>query len=315
MADSSRSRFAVTCGDPAGCSPWLLEALLKARHSDETFLIAGPRSLRDFLADRTEIPTGSGLQWLETGSIDPEQILSGELNHATGEVAYRALQGAMKISPESLDGLLTLPLSKVVVNSAGFPDFVGHTELLEDHFDRKAVMAFFGSCLNVVVLTRHLPLRKVPESLTEQAVVSTIRTVNDHYVDRWGKVPSFAVLGLNPHAGEEGRLGNEEKDVLKPAIQTLREEGIDVDGPVPADGYLPVHGQSVDVVVACYHDQGLIPFKQRHFFDGVHATLGLPLPRVSPDHGVAADRVPDGEVDPSSTLNCLRWLRGKSPED
>jgi 4-hydroxy-L-threonine phosphate dehydrogenase PdxA len=176
-------------------------------------------------------------------------------------------------------------------------------------------MAFFGSELNVALVTRHQPLRNVPEVLTREKVVSTVRTLVNYFENRRDRSPSLALLGLNPHAGEEGRLGNEDLDLLKPAVNSLRNDGIDIEGPVPADGYLPVQGTSVDVVVACYHDQGLIPFKQKHFFDGVHATLGLPVNRVSPDHGIAADRAQSGNVDSTSTMNCLRWLRGEPPHE
>jgi 4-hydroxythreonine-4-phosphate dehydrogenase len=288
--------------------------LLSARQSDEAMVFVGPASLRGFLFEQFGEELGPGVEWLESGSVEPSTIVSGEPDEQTGETAYRSLREALKLSLDRFDGLLTLPLSKESVQSAGYEEFVGHTELLEEHYDTRGVMAFFGSELNVALVTRHQPLRDVPESITTEQIVRTARTVSEYFETERNMSPSMAVLGLNPHAGEGGRLGSEDQNIIEPAVASLKEENLDIVGPVPADGFIPVNGESVDVILACYHDQGLVPFKQRHFFDGVHATLGLPLKRVSPDHGIAADRAPSGDVDPTSTLNCLRWLRGDPPE-
>jgi 4-hydroxythreonine-4-phosphate dehydrogenase len=303
-------KYVVTGGDPAGCSPWLARDLLREREPDETLVFVGPASLRGFLVEQKGESLAPGIEWVEAGRLDSDQLASGVLSAETGEVAYRSLREALKLSYQDLDGLLTLPLSKKHVQAAGYTEFVGHTELLEDHFGTDGVMTFFGSSMVVALLTRHCPLREVPDRVTREKIRWTVRTITSFYEKKRDRKPSVAVLGLNPHAGEDGTLGTLERDVMSPALEELRDDGYDVSGPYPADSYLPVHGEESDVILAPYHDQGLVPFKQKHFFDGVHATLGLPIARVSPDHGVAAEVAPTGSVDSTSTLNGLRWLRG-----
>lgn len=300
----------VTVGDPAGCSPVLAAELIEACDEDEILTFVGPASLRGFLLDYLEQNRlGDNVKWVEVGSLDRDRILSAEPNLDTGEVAFRSLRQALELCRPGEDALLTLPLSKAVVQSAGHGDFVGHTEELEAHFDTDGVMTFFGETLNVALITRHIPLREVPDVLTQEKVEWTVRAVHDFYERSGTEDPALALLGLNPHAGEDGKIGTEDETVLKPAVETLRADNIDIEGPYPADSFLPVQGDTVDCLFACYHDQGLVPFKQNHFFDGVHATLGLPVPRVSPDHGVALAAVQDDSINPESTLNCLRWLR------
>lgn len=300
----------VTLGDPAGCSPVLAARLIEVCGDDEVLTFVGPTSVRGFLLDHLErTHLGDNVNWVECGSLPRDRVLSAEPNADTGESAYESLQQALELSQPGETSLLTLPLSKATVQSAGYEDFVGHTEELESYFDTDGVMTFFGETLNVALITRHIPLRDVPEVLNKSKVEWTVRSVYDFFRQSGTEDPSLAILGLNPHAGEDGKIGTEDRDVLEPAIQALRKDGIDVEGPYPADSFLPVHGDSVDCLFACYHDQGLVPFKQNHFFDGVHATLGLPVPRVSPDHGVALGAVENDSINSESTLNCLRWLR------
>lgn len=303
----------VTGGDPAGCSPWLALKLLEKRRDDESFVMVGPAVLRNFLESERGRPLGPGVEWVEAGEPGSGVVASGDPDERTGEAAYQSLVAALERCDEDVDGLLTLPLSKAAVQAAGHPDFVGHTELLEDYFDTEGVMTFFGADLVVALLTRHCPLGEVPDRLDAELLARVVRTVARYYRNDRGVDPALGLLGLNPHAGEDGRIGRTEVEVLEPAVEELRDEDYDVRGPYPADSFLPVGRDEVDVVLACYHDQGLVPFKQKHFFDGVHATLGLPVRRVSPDHGVAADVAPSGNVDPTSALNCLRWLRGDPP--
>lgn len=303
-------KFLVTCGDVAGSSPWLLKELVEDRSAKESMVILGPASLRGFLLEKSGKPhLDSRIEWIETGNVESSEVISGEPTAKTGEVAYRAVKRALKLSRRDVDGLLTLPLSKAAVKQGGYDTFVGHTEMLEDHFDTRGTMTFFGDSMTVALVTRHCSIARIPSEISREKIMITIRTVADFFRDNRGLDPSIALLGLNPHAGEDGRMGTEDRDLLEPAITDLRSEGFNVEGPYPADSFIPVHGESVDVIVACYHDQGLVPFKQNHFFDGVHSTLGLPILRVSPDHGIAAEQASNGEVDPRSTLNCLKWLR------
>ncbi|MFB6346647.1 MAG: PdxA family protein [bacterium] len=300
----------ITAGDVAGCSPALAAALIEDRKPEETLTFVGPASLRGFLLDRLGAHRlGSGVEWVEVGQVEREQIFSAQPTETTGENANRSLQRALELCQPGENSLLTLPLSKAVVQSAGYDDFVGHTERLEAFFDTDGVMTFFGDTMNVTLLTRHCPVDGISEVLNQNLVERTVRQVNEFYEKTYDGDFKFALLGLNPHAGEDGRIGTEDQTVLAPAVSTLRSDGIPIDGPHPADSFVPVHGGDVNLIFACYHDQGLVAFKQNHFFDGVHATLGLPIRRVSPDHGVALEGVKNGTVNPESALNCLQWLR------
>lgn len=303
-------KIIVCCGDVAGCSPWLALELLKARKDEESLLFVGPAALRGFLQDQLNEPIEPGIEWVESGKIDRSTIVCGELSEKTGSIAFQSFKKALSIYSDRFDGLITLPLSKKFVQLAGHENFIGHTETLEKKYDERAVMSFFGQTLNVSLLTRHIPLFQVPEQINLDLIIRTVRTVENFYQDFTFPDPSFALLGMNPHAGESGRIGKEDTKILTPAVEKLRNDGIDISGPEPADSFLPVLGNSVDHVFSCYHDQGLVAFKQKHFFDGIQATLGLPINRVSPDHGVAVDRAETGDIDPTSTLNCLEWLRG-----
>ncbi len=304
------SRVIVSTGDPAGVSPRLLVPLVQTldRFDPPVNLhIVGPPEVRNWLIDQDV--ASDGWEWEPAGSVPADRILDGDPDGPTGQAAHTSLLSALERCREpDVRGLLTLPLSKRAVREAGHDSFVGHTELLEEYFETDGLMSFFGDQFNVGLLTRHLPLSQVPEALDSSFVQSTLRRFHEELGDLFGRSPSLALLGLNPHAGEKGSLGTEDRDVLEPAVERLREEGIDLRGPAPADSFLPVHGGSVDMVVACYHDQGLTPFKLNHFFTGVHVTLGLPILRVSPDHGVAADLAGTDRIDDRSAVNSLRWL-------
>lgn len=291
-------------------APELLLSLLNERRDTERLILVGPESLHDWVRDQLPSTNPAPYTWEPAGELPSSVLLNGEPDGRSGAAALSALRGAVDLLKAGEgDALLTLPLSKEAVHAAGEDDFTGHTEYLENRFEDPALMSFFGESFNVGLITRHCPLAAVPDRLTRRRVVGSVRIAHRFFVRHREESPRFVLLGLNPHAGEGGRIGDEEITVLRPAVEALREDGVTVEGPLSADGYLPVQEEDVDMIFAPYHDQGLVPFKLRHFFTGIHATLGLPVLRVSPDHGVAAKLAGTGRVDPRSTVNALRWLR------
>ncbi len=312
--DSSSHTWLITTGDPAGSSPELLPGILAEQQPDEQFIFVGPPAVKERLnlsiSTEKEPPTGRKNIWYPTTKYPANQVLSGSPNQQSGHSAFEALKTGLELTEKyEIDGLLTLPLSKAAVRRQAQPEFTGHTEYLESFWNKNAVMSFFGTQFDVALLTRHLPLKEVSDHLTPQQIISQVHSLAKFYRNHGKSDPTFGLLGLNPHAGESGMIGTEEKELLKPAINQLHADGIKINGPFPADSFLPVKADSVDMVISCYHDQGLTPFKLLHFYTGVHASLGLPLLRVSPDHGIAADLAGQNKIDPRSTVNCLNWLR------
>ena len=307
--------WVISTGDPAGSSPELLPALLEARRSNERLLLVGPENVADRL--KLQLPRGNNrppgkaaAYWWTSAPVKPEIIASGQPNAASGKAALEALRAAVKlVDLTGADGLLTLPLSKAAVQAAGQEGFTGHTEFLENHWETPGVMSFFGDRFNTALLTRHIPLERVSSTLSIEKIVGRVKLVDRFFRKYEQKKPALALLGLNPHAGEAGLLGTEEIRLLKPAVKRLQNFKINITGPHPSDSFMAVASEEIDCFIACYHDQALTPFKLVSFFTGIQATLGLPVLRVSPDHGVAADLAGTGKIDCRSSLNCLKWLR------
>ena len=279
-------RVGVTMGDPAGIGPEIaLAAVANRRVTDvcETVLY-GPQT-----------PT-------ERARFNP-----GVLSADAGRVALEAIeQAAADAVAGRLDAIATGPINKQALALAG-SNWRGHTELLSHLTGAGEVaMMFYSSRLSVVLATVHVPLAAVPQLLT-QARVETAISLAAAELPRFGVAePRLAVAGLNPHAGEGRLLGHEDLDVVAPAVESARQRGIDVVGPLPADA---VFRQAVDgrfdVVIACYHDQGLIPVKLAAFGEAVNVTLGLPIIRTSVDHGTAFDIAGQGVADETSLVNAV----------
>jgi 4-hydroxythreonine-4-phosphate dehydrogenase len=201
-------------------------------------------------------------------------------------------------------GMVTAPINKQALQAAGV-HFPGHTELLADRCKvDEVVMMLAGERLRVCLVTTHCALRDVPQRLTAQRILATIRIASASLERQFGlRQPRLAVLALNPHAGEGGLFGDEEARQIVPAIETARDEGINASGPHSADTlfWFAAQGQ-YDAVICMYHDQGLIPLKLLHFDDGVNVTLGLPIVRTSVDHGTAYDLAGTGQASPASMI-------------
>ncbi len=216
-------------------------------------------------------------------------------------------EAAQWVMDGKVDAITTCPINKQAINEAGFP-FSGHTELLAHLAQASSVaMMFLGSRWKVVLVTTHLPLREVSTSITRDRVLSTIRITDEGLKGYFGIVhPKIAVLGLNPHCGEDGLFGDEEKTEIIPAITTARSHGIEVEGPFSADSFFDLSRLTpFDAVISMYHDQGLIPIKLFDFKEAVNFTLGLPYIRTSVGHGTAYEIAGKGLADPTNLIRAM----------
>jgi 4-hydroxythreonine-4-phosphate dehydrogenase len=276
----SRPRVAITVGDPAGIGP---EIANKAA--------ADPR-------------VRAACEPVLYGPIDPAAFPPGVLSASAGRAAHDAIVRAVDDARRgAVSAVATAPINKEAFRLAGFP-WSGHTDLLA-HLTgaRDVAMMFHSEALRVVLATIHIPLSEVPRALT-QPVMERAIGLTARELPKFDKVdPRIAVAGLNPHAGEHGLFGHEEADVITPAVEACRARGIDVSGPFPADTvFVRARRGEFDVVVACYHDQGLVPVKLLAFGQAVNVTLGLPIIRTSVDHGTAFDIAGKGVADPESMI-------------
>ncbi len=236
-------------------------------------------------------------------------ITLGKATEEGGQYAFKALEMAVgELKAGFIDALVTAPISKEAMQMAGFP-FPGHTEYITQAMSASdSLMMMVSESLRIGLATSHIPLRQVPEALTKDLLMKKIQIFHETMqIDFGYDRPTIAVLGLNPHAGENGMLGNEEEQIIRPAIIECKKKGILVNGPFPADGFFGA-GQyhKYDGIIAMYHDQGLIPFKALSFDTGVNYTAGLAKGiRTSPDHGTAFDIAGKNEADPSSFRHAL----------
>ncbi len=313
-------------GDPSGIGP---EIIIKALQSPEIANICVPLVIGDRLALERALDTcGSPLKISEisaaadarqmNGNVIPLLALShltesdiryGAPSVAAGDAVYRYICCAARLCLEGhAAAMVTAPISKEAMHRAGH-DYPGHTELLAelcgtDNF----VMMLAGDLLRVSLVTIHEALADVPRLVTFEQVLKTIRITADGVARLTGKAsPRLAVLALNPHCGEGGKFGSQDHDIIEPAVKAARLEGIDAEGPLPADTLFHFAQQGeYDGVVAMYHDQGLIPLKMLHFDDGVNITLGLPIIRTSVDHGTAYNLAGSGTASEKSLLAAMR---------
>jgi 4-hydroxythreonine-4-phosphate dehydrogenase len=276
-------RIAITAGDPAGIGP---EIARKAA--------ADPR-------------VRQACEPVIYGPGDEARFAPGVLSADAGRAAYDAIRAAVRDAQAGIvQGMATAPVNKAAFALAGLP-WKGHTDLLA-HLtgSRRVAMMFWSEPLKVVLATVHIPLSEVPRALTRELLDETIDLVVRE-LPRFGlDRPRLALAGLNPHAGEEGVLGAEEGHVLRPAVEAARARGVRIDGPFPGDTVFvrAVRGE-FDAVIACYHDQGLIPVKLVAFGRAVNVTLGLPIVRTSVDHGTAFDIAGRNIADPASLIEAV----------
>ena len=238
---------------------------------------------------------------------DEPKIQAGETTAEAGRMAHVSLDYCINdIKEGHVDAMVTAPINKKSMQLAEF-GFPGHTEYLENEAEGRALMMLCHDNLRIALVTAHIPLSEVSEAISKEKIKKTIERLNqalivDFDIDR----PNIAVLGLNPHAGDDGVLGEEEKTVIGPAVQEAKKKGIFAHGPFPADGFFGSGAhKKYDAVVAMYHDQGLVVFKSLAFGNGVNFTAGLDIVRTSPDHGTGFDIVGKGIADEGSFRTAL----------
>jgi 4-hydroxythreonine-4-phosphate dehydrogenase len=301
--------IAVTSGEPAGIGPDLCVRLAERRWPNRIVLFGDIELLRDRArrlgAGVRLVPYANGDAAIP-GAIEvahyplAADVTAGQPDPANGRTVLALLDAALiGCKAGEFAAMVTAPVQKSTINAAGIP-FTGHTEYLAARTGaRHVVMLLVGhgeaARLRVALATTHLPLAAVPAAITQQSLTATLQVVATDLRARFGiDAPRIVVCGLNPHAGEGGYLGREEIDVIAPAIATVRDAGVDVSGPVPADTvFVPHTARQYDCIVAMYHDQGLPALKQASFGHGVNVTLGLPIVRTSVDHGTALDLAAD----------------------
>ena len=276
-------RVAITVGDPAGI---------------------GPEIARKAAEDRGVLDVCEPVLY---GPASPDAFAPGVLSAEAGRAAYEAIVAAVGDARNGVvDAIATAPINKLAFHRAGLP-WKGHTDLLA-HLTGSAqvAMMFWSEPLKVVLATVHVPLAEVPGLVTRE-LIETMLALMMEELPRFGMAaPRIAVAGLNPHAGEEGLLGDEDERVIRPAVRAARDRGVNVVGPLPGDTVFVRAAQGdFDVVLACYHDQGLIPVKLAAFGKAVNVTLGLPIVRTSVDHGTAFDIAGKGIADPGSLVEAV----------
>lgn len=227
----------------------------------------------------------------------------GSSTRTGGEMAYLSLKAAAEsLDNGEIDAIVTAPINKKNIQSQDF-NFPGHTEFLADRYKvSDYLMLMISGNFRIGVITGHIPISKIPETITHDLVLRKIQILNESLTKDFAiRKPRIAVLGLNPHAGDKGLIGKEEQEVIEPAIQQAFESGILVYGPYPADGFFGSSNYNkFDGILAMYHDQGMLPFKALAFDSGVNFTAGLPIVRTSPAHGTAFDIAGKGEADERS---------------
>ncbi len=310
-------RVAITAGEPAGIGPDLCLALA-GLSLPCSLVVIGSRAL---LAERARqlgltLQLESYLPDAPASAQAPGRLhvldvplaahcVAGKLDPANAShvlaILDRAIAGTAK---GEFAAMVTAPVQKSVINDSGVP-FTGHTEYLAERTNAThPVMLLAAGSLRVALATTHLPLRAVSDAVTGNLLDTTLRILHDDVRTLWGiERPRIAVCGLNPHAGESGHLGTEDRYVIQPAIERARAAGMLVDGPLPADTvFVPRNLANYDVVLAMYHDQGLPVLKHAGFGHAVNVTLGLPIVRTSVDHGTALDLAGTGRADAGSLI-------------
>lgn len=304
--------LAITSGEPAGVGPELCLRLVEREWPGRVVVLADEQLLADRLAALGSaarirsytpdgLPAAGELEVLHTPVHAPVEAGRLDPGNARSVLAMldRAIDGCQR---GEFAGMVTAPVHKGVICDAGIP-FSGHTEYLaEATAASRVVMMLVGAGLRVALVTTHLPLAEVPAAITSTALAETLAILDHDLKHRFGvAAPRILVAGLNPHAGEGGHMGREEIEVIEPVLARLRETGMDLIGPLPADTlFVPHTLKRGDAVLAMYHDQGLPVLKHASFGGGINVTLGLPIIRTSVDHGTALDLAGQGVADPGS---------------
>lgn len=313
-------RLLITPGEPAGIGPDITLAIAQHNFNAEILVIADP----GLLAQRAQClnlnikiniidDPASDIQKHQAGQLKvlPVQLATsavpGKLDSNNSRYVLDCLETAAHICLNNrASAMVTGPVHKGIINDANIP-FTGHTEFLAELSHRKPVMMLATESLRVALATTHLPLSKVSEAITTESLIYIINTLHGFLLKRCGiDQPQILICGLNPHAGEDGHLGMEEIEIIEPAIQLCRNQGMKLIGPMPADtAFTTFSLEQVDAVLAMYHDQGLPVLKHTGFGKAVNITLGLPFIRTSVDHGTALELAGTGKANIDSMLAAI----------
>ncbi len=314
-------RLALTAGEPAGIGPELLVQIAQQQWPAQLIAVTDPALLQAY-AQRLGLPL-TLLPWSSTPSATvhtpgtlfiapvtmPAPAQPGTLNVANAPAVLGTLDVACDgcLSGE-FDAMVTAPVQKSIINEAGIA-FSGHTEYLQQRCQvERVVMLLACPGLRVALATTHLPLRDVADAITPARLTQVLRILHADLISKFGLAqPRILVTGLNPHAGENGHLGHEEQTIISPTLELLRNEGMNLIGPLPADTlFTPRLLADADAVLAMYHDQGLPVLKHMGFGHAVNITLGLPIIRTSVDHGTALDLAGSGKADTGSLAAAIQ---------
>ncbi|EEP61134.1 4-hydroxythreonine-4-phosphate dehydrogenase PdxA [Sulfurihydrogenibium yellowstonense] len=310
-------KLAISLGDPSGInSEILFKALDKLPKRNISYVIYGSKKA----LEKAKKLTGVDLNIKEITSINDVSkpgiylinlydldVEFGSPSKETGKASVIYLENAVKdVLEKKADALITLPISKQWIMESGF-QYAGHTDYLAEVSGAKEyAMVLMCKKLKVVLITTHIPLKDVPSQISKEKIISKVRLINREFKEKFGiSKPKIAILGLNPHASDNGNIGNEELNIILPAVKTLREDGIEITNPLSPDTAFNRY-KDFDIYVAMYHDQGLIPLKLLCFRKAVNITLGLPFIRTSPDHGTGYDIAGKNIADPSSTIEAIK---------
>lgn len=315
-------KIGITIGDVNGIG---MEVILKSLYHEKIFDICTPviygnskivyyhRNIVDY--EDMSVHNVHRVEEVEAGKInvvnvwqDNVNITLGKPTDSSGKYAFKSLEAAVAdVKAGKIDAIVTAPINKQAMQMAGF-QYIGHTEYLTEQSESdSSMMMMVSDSLIVGLVTAHIPLKDVARTITKENIMEHIHRLNSSMKKDFGKEkPLIGVLGLNPHAGDDGYIGKEDKEIIRPAIVEMKNKGMMVLGPYGADGFFGSSTYSkFDAVLAMYHDQGLIPFKALTFGEGVNYTAGLSFVRTSPDHGTAYNIVGGNKADHHSFLQAI----------
>ena len=310
-------KIAVTMGDPAGIGAEIILKSLKDFSDYSDIILVGNREIFNRNEKISNIKLPENIEFIDI-PYDVNKVQNAAESSYSGELSYFCLKKACELVNKGIvKGIATAPLSKNALNLAGY-NYSGQTEILEEELStgsKKAQMLFVSDNLKILLLTRHISLRSVPDFITGENIINTAEIFNKELREKFNiKSPKIAMCALNPHAGENGLLGGEELKVIKPAIDKLKNMNINISGPYSADtllGKAVLNSKSPDFdgYIACYHDQALPAIKSLGLEKVLNVTIGLKALRVSPSHGTAFDIAYQNKADYKSMLNAIEFLR------
>ena len=313
MTSVKKPIIGITLGDLAGIGPEITAKALSEKEIRDLgrYKIIGNNDIfRQYCSSHYQ-----NCEIIDSGKISFRKIKLGQPNEESAKAALFSLKESIHLlKTKQISALVTAPVSKEAISRLG-KKFHGHTEFLAQAFRVKNFeMMFVSPTLRTLIVTRHIPLQKISRAITREKILDTIQLSHKTLQENFRiKQPKIAVCGLNPHAGEGGEIGREEIEKIIPAIQEAQRKKISVEGPFPADTlFTPDIVRHYDLVIAMYHDQGLIPIKTLYFAELVNLTIGLPFIRTSPAHGTAFNIAKENKADPSSMKEAIKLAAGLS---